>query len=60
VHLCGGCRHAEKCTQDKCVRGCGFREFDQWLDSPVLKSDVRADQRRRERLTLLTSGGISA
>jgi hypothetical protein len=58
-HLRGGCRHSD-CTAEKCADGCGFRELDEWLQSPVLRRDELADERQRDRLTALLRGEIPA
>jgi hypothetical protein len=34
--------------------------FDEWLDSPVLKSEVLAEERRQDRLKALMRGEIPA
>lgn len=60
THLLAGRLHAEKCTGDRCVRGCAFREFDEWLDGPVTDADILADRRRRERGAALLRGEIPA
>jgi hypothetical protein len=59
-HLYDRCRHGEKCTRERCAAGCGFRELDEWLERPVLKSEALADERREERLKALMRGDIPA
>jgi hypothetical protein len=58
-HLRARSQHGD-CTQDKCVDGCGFLAFTDWLESPVLRSDELADERRQDRLAALMRGEVPA
>lgn len=58
MRLRANLRHAEKC-KDRCVRGCGFAEFDDWLEGPITRSEIEAERRRKERLAALIGGQIT-
>lgn len=60
IHLRNRLEHAEKCTAERCVNACGFVRFEQWLDAPVTKYDRAAEERRKERLSLLLAGEVPA
>jgi hypothetical protein len=53
-------RHGQRCTQERCAAGCGFVAIDEWLDTPVTKSEQAADDRRTQRLQALMRGEIPA
>lgn len=57
-HLRDGRRHAEGCTDRRCVPGCGYRGLDEWLDGPVTRTDEQADAVKNRRLEALLRGGI--
>lgn len=60
IHLRSRLEHADKCTARACVDGCGFERFEEWLNAPLLSSDVRHDERVRDRADALLRGEIPA
>ncbi|GAB7039701.1 MULTISPECIES: hypothetical protein [Catenuloplanes] len=58
MHLAQRQEHAEKCGRDVCAADCGHRRFAEWLDAPLLPSEIHAHERREERLAALWRGEI--
>jgi hypothetical protein len=53
--------HEESCNLERGLcDGCSWSQFHAWLDEPVLVSDRRAAERKRERLELLKRGEVPA
>lgn len=52
-------RHVDTCAE-KCADACQARQFEAWLDEPVLQSEVEAERRREQRLKALMRGEIPA
>ncbi|MFI5839458.1 hypothetical protein ACIA8K_07060 [Catenuloplanes sp. NPDC051500] len=60
MHLATRQEHSEKCSQTACAEDCGHQRFAEWLDAPLLPSEINAHQRREERRAALWRGEIPA
>lgn len=52
-------RHVEACGE-KCADACRVRQFEAWLDQPVLPFEIEAERRRQQRLKALMRGEVPA
>ncbi len=60
AHLARNLEHDEDCNGEGCDPACAWRRFLEWLDAPLLPSDVREHERIRQRREALLRGEIPA
>lgn len=58
MHLHSRCQHDYDCTERECARKCGLRQFDEWLDAPLMPWEQREHVRTQQRLAELLAGRI--